>query len=318
MEAAARVSKKIAFLFPGQGAQYVGMAKDFYEQYPLARQTFEEAEDLLAVSYSKLIFEGPADQLSLTKNSQVSIYVASIAILRCVQEQFPPVQPAVCSGLSLGEYTALAAAGKMTFAQGLTLVHARGNYMQEACELMPGTMRVVMGLDESAVGKIIAPFANVWIANLNCPGQVVVAGTLAAIEAAAIALKEQGAKRVLPLDVSGAFHSGLMAAAREKLAPEIHAASLTASGVDLVMNVPGGYVQTLDEIRNHLVMQVTSPVRWEKGIRAMMEQGVDLYLEMGCGKTLSGMNKKIGVAAPTWSIETVSDLSQMEKLLCSC
>jgi [acyl-carrier-protein] S-malonyltransferase len=302
------MSKKIAFLFPGQGAQYPGMAKDFYEQFSIARETFEEADDLLSFPYSKWILEGPAEELTLTKNSQVGIYIASFAILRCVQQQFSELQPTVCAGLSLGEYTALAAAGKMTFADGLVLVQARGRYMQEACEEMPGTMQVVLGLDEASVEKIIDPIENVWVANLNCPGQVVIAGTLAGINAAALALKEQGAKRVLPLEVSGAFHSGLMAPAKEKLSPKIASVPLTESTTELVMNVPGDYVSALDEIRNNLILQVTSPVRWEKGIRAMMERGIDLYIEMGCGKTLSGMNKKIGVTSKTCSIEKIADL----------
>jgi [acyl-carrier-protein] S-malonyltransferase len=305
---------KYAFLFPGQGAQYPGMARDFYESFAIARHTFEEADALLKTPFSKLIFEGPAEVLTLTKNAQVAIYVASVAILRTLQEQFPTLAPAVCAGLSLGEYTALFAAGKLSFQEGLLLVQARAAYMNEACEKYPGTMQVVLGLEEGAIEEVLSqagPSGQAWIANLNCPGQVVIAGTKEGISSVVEPLKQKGAKRVLPLDVSGAFHSGLMQEAREKLIPLIAQAHLQISDVDLVMNVPGDYVSDLVQIRKNMIEQVTSPVRWEKGIRAMMQADVDCYLEIGCGKTLAGMHKRIGVSEPILSIEKISDLEQI-------
>jgi [acyl-carrier-protein] S-malonyltransferase len=308
------MNKKIAFIFPGQGAQYVAMGKDFYDQFPIARRTFEEADAILGRPFSRLIFEGPSDELTLTKNSQVAIYIVSVAIWRTLQEQYPDLQPCVCAGLSLGEYTALAASSKISFSDGLKLVQARAQYMNDACDAKAGTMSVVLGLEPEVVESVAKGLKEVWVANLNCPGQVVISGTKEGIEAANVALKEKGAKRTLPLEVSGAFHSGLMMQAQERLMFPIMAASFSESPIELVMNVPGDYVFSLDEIRKHLIHQVTSPVRWEKGVRAMMDKGIDFFIEIGCGKTLSGMNKKIG-AASTFSIEKVSDLEELSKFL---
>jgi [acyl-carrier-protein] S-malonyltransferase len=308
--------RRFAFLFPGQGAQYSGMGLDFYETFPVAKETFQEADDLLNESFSRLIFEGAAAELTLTKNSQIAIFIVSTAILRTVQAQFPILHPFVCAGLSLGEYTALMAAGKISFAECLDLVRVRARAMDEACALKKGVMHVVLGLSEEAVVEVVRAFgpqAQIWVANLNCPQQVVIAGTEEMIAAAVPALKEKGAKRTLPLDVSGAFHSGLMLPAQEKLAPKIAEAALQDSPIGLVMNVPGDFVTDLDGMRRNLFEQVVSPVRWEKGVHAMMAQSIDAYLEMGPGKSLSGMNKRIGVSAPTLSVEKVPDLEQLAK-----
>lgn len=309
------MSKKVVFLFPGQGAQYVGMGRDFFDQFPIARQTFLEADEILGTNFSSLIFNGPAETLTETKNSQLAIYITSIAILRTFQHQFPDCVPFACAGLSLGEYTALTAASKITFKEGLLLVKARGEYMQQACISHPGTLRVVLGMGEEEVRKALPTDQNVWVANLNCPGQVVIAGTLEGIEKASQKLKESGAKRVLPLDVSGAFHSPLMREAQEKLAPKIAQTSLSSSPVAIVMNAKGDFVSSLEEMKTLMVNQVTHPVYWEKGIRALEAHGVDMYIELGCGKTLAGMNKKIGTTAPTLSIEKITDL---ESMTCNC
>lgn len=310
--------KKWAFLFPGQGAQYPGMGKDFYDAFAVARHVFEEADAHLGSSFSRLIFEGPASELTLTKNSQVAIYITSVAILRTVQHHFPELTPAVCAGLSLGEYTALMASGRTTFKEGLDLVQLRAALMHAACEEEQGSMQVVLGLEAEVVEEVVSnlpPSVRVWVANLNCPGQVVIAGTPDGLELAVEALKLKGAKRALPLDVSGAFHSGLMRSAQEKLAPKIQATEFSGSDIALVMNVPGGYVDDLNDIRQCLIQQVASPVRWEKGVRAMVDQGIDVYLEMGPGKTLAGMNKRIGVSQPTYSIEKIADLEELSKKL---
>jgi [acyl-carrier-protein] S-malonyltransferase len=310
------MGKKFAFLFPGQGAQYPGMGKDFYDQFPTAKETFEEADAFLGYPFSKLIFEGPSAELTLTKNSQMAIYITSIAILRVVQEQYPELQPAFCAGLSLGEYTALVAAGRLSFLDGLDLVRTRAEAMHQACEETKGTMQVVLGMTEEAVETVLSELNSaVWIANLNCPGQIVISGSVDAVAMAADALKQKGAKRVLPLDVSGAFHSGLMQSAQAKLSSKIAATSFHESGVAIVMNVPGDTVSNLAHIRQTLIDQLVQPVRWEKGVRKMMENKVDVYIEMGPGKTLSGMNKRIGVAEPTCSIEKLADL---EGILCNC
>lgn len=309
------MKKKIAFLFPGQGAQYVGMGKDFCDNFAAARAVFQEADELLSSNFSRLIFEGPQEELTLTKNSQLAIYIVSIALLRTLNKECPEIEPTVCAGLSLGEYTALTAAGKISFKEGLFLVQARGAYMHEACEKSPGSLRVVLGMEPEAVEKALASSKDVWVANLNCPGQVVIAGTHRGLDAAEAVLKAQGAKRVLPLDVSGAFHSPLMQSARDKLAPLIQEVPLAITETSVVMNVPGDYVTSNEEIRSCMIAQVTSPVRWEKGIRAIDARGIDLFIEIGCGKTLAGMNKKIGVQAPTINIEKVADL---EGVLCNC
>lgn len=308
---------KIAFLFPGQGSQYPGMGKDFAAAYPEARQTFEEAEDLLGRKLTSFIFEGPEDVLTETRNSQVAIYVMSIAILRVVNRLFPDLIPAVCGGLSLGEYTALTAAGKLPFSSALPLVQWRGQYMHDACQVTQGAMAVVLGLSglevENIVHNLRMPEA-LWIANFNAPGQIVISGTLKGVEAAKTALLEGGAKRVLPLQVAGAFHSGLMQHAEEKLAPHILQAPFVENRTEFVMNVPGDFVREIPQMRQALIQQVTHSVRWEQGTRAMAQSGVDLFIEMGCGKTLAGLNKRIGMVAPTISVEKVEDLRQLETL----
>lgn len=309
--------QKIAFLFPGQGAQYPGMAKDFFNNFSLARETFEEADDLLGRDLSSLILKGPADVLTETKNSQAGIYVASIAILRVLTHLYPELRPSICSGLSLGEYTAATAAGKLSFAEGLPLVQRRGQLMNDACEANPGTMAVVLGLNadqvESLVKEVNLP-NDLWTANFNCPGQVVISGTSKGIEAGTIAAKSHGAKRVLPLQVHGAFHSGLMKSAEERLAESVIQAAITETAIELVMNVPGDFVNDTGQIKHYLISQVTSPVRWEQGIRRMIDSAVDLFIEIGCGKALSGFNKRISNAVQTFSIEKVEELEQISHI----
>lgn len=310
--------KKIAFLFPGQGAQYPGMAKDFYDAFPVAKQTFEEADDLLGFKLSNIIFNGPDQLLTETKNSQLGIYVASIAIRRTLQNLFPEVNPSYTAGLSLGEYTALTAANKINLIDGLTLVGFRGQFMNDACEATKGTMAVILGLSAEQVEQMVDEVNlhdDLWAANFNCPGQVVISGTLKGIEAGTQAALKKGAKRVLPLQVHGAFHSGLMKPAEQRLAPYVEDAAIRESPCHIVMNVPGATVKNLLEIRQYLIEQVTQPVRWEQGIRHMMQEGIDLYIEMGCGKTLAGFNKRIGVSAPTISIEKTTDIASLENVL---
>lgn len=307
---------KIAFLFPGQGAQYIGMGKDFAESFTTAQRTFEEADDILGRKLSKIIMEGPEPILTETKNSQTGIYVTSIALLRVLQEQYPAIKPSVCAGLSLGEYTAATSAGFMDFAHCLPLVQSRGQFMNDACEATKGTMAVVLGLDSDTVEKMVKEVNmpnDLWAANFNCPGQVVISGTLKGIEAGTEAAKAKGAKRVLPLQVHGAFHSGLMKKAEERLAEHVLIAPISKSPIGFVMNVTGDFVDGIDEIRQLLIKQVTSPVRWEQGVRKMAEKGVDLFVEIGCGKTLAGFNKRIGAMVPTLSIEKVEDLAILEK-----
>lgn len=302
------MSEKVAFIFPGQGAQYPSMGRDFYEKYPEAKAIFDRADEVLGRPFSKLIFEGSKEELTLTKNSQLAIFITSMAILEVFKAQNPGIEPTVCAGLSLGEYTALVAAGYLTFEQALPLVEARGRFMHEACEASKGVMHVVLGFEFPAVEEITASIDGVWIANLNCPGQIVLSGTPEGVETAAVRLKQAGARRVMPLDVSGAFHSGLMQSAQDQLEPMIQKTELTPSEIAVVMNVPGDFTRDLKEMRSNMIEQVTQSVRWQKGIEAITKQGIDLFIEMGPGKSLAGMNKRIGVETPTVSIEKVEDL----------
>lgn len=298
---------KRAFLFPGQGAQYVGMGKDFFDSFLIAKETFQEADELLGCHLSKIIFEGPEDLLTQTKNSQIAIFVTSMAILRTIQSQLPHIKPAVCAGLSLGEYTALCASNRLDFAATLLLVRERARLMNEACEKIPGTMAAVLGLDANGIAAAVKDLKGVWVANYNAPGQTVISGTKEGIETAALILKDKGAKRVIPLTVHGAFHSGLMQSAQEGLAPFVKAAQLKPSEVEFVMNVPGHFVKSEEEIRHNLICQVTQSVRWEQGIEAMKSAGIDFFLEIGCGKTLTGLNRKMGISS-MFTVEKVTDL----------
>lgn len=310
--------KKIAFIFPGQGAQTVGMGRDFADHYPIARETFEEANDVTHRDLSSIIWNGPIELLTETKNSQTGIYVNSIALLRVLQQLFPQIHPQFCGGLSLGEYSALTASGRLDFHKGLALVEKRGQYMNDACLSTQGTMAVVMGMEASDVEVLVKEVAmpnDLWVANLNCPGQVVISGTLKGIEAGSEKAKSKGAKRVLPLQVFGAFHSGLMAQAKERLKPEILATNFSDSPVRVAMNTTGGFVDEAAAIQRNLIEQVVSPVRWEQCIRTMDKEGVNLYVEIGCGKTLSGMNKRIGVQGETISLEKIEDLETLSKAL---
>lgn len=297
-------------IFPGQGAQYVGMGKDFFTSYPTCRYLFQEADEVLGRYLSHTIFEGPEAELTETRNSQPGIFVVSMAIWRLVQEQYSSLKPTVAAGLSLGEYSALCAAGALSFEETLKLVQARAEFMNEACLQNRGTMAVILGLTPEDVANI--DIENLWVANYNCPGQIVISGTVEAVDKASYIAKEKGAKRVMPLSVHGAFHSGLMKSAQDKLAECIMHAPFHEPELSLVMNVPGGFVSHLTDIKQNLTQQVTSSVRWQQGIEAIEKEGPSIYVEMGPGKTLAGMNKRIGVTAPTISIEKVTDLQQLE------
>ncbi|MDP1880118.1 MAG: ACP S-malonyltransferase [Parachlamydiaceae bacterium] len=309
--------KKIAFIFPGQGAQYPTMGKDFLQNFKIAKQTFEEADDLLQLSLSKIIFNGPEELLTQTKNSQLAIYVTSTAIVRTILELFT-LKPSICAGLSLGEYTALTASEHLNFSDTLSLVKHRAHFMNDTCEEIKGTMAVVLGLTVNDMERIVSQVNlpnDLWIANFNCPGQIVLSGTTKGIEEGSKAALAGGAKRVLPLQVHGPFHSGLMKKAEDKLSPFIENCSLKSGAAKLVMNVPGDFVFETEKIKKNLIQQVTHSVRWEQGIKKIEEEGVDLYIECGPGKTLSGMNRKIGVNAPTIAIDKIEDLTQIELLI---
>lgn len=309
---------KNAFIFPGQGAQYIGMGKDFYEISSLVRETFEEASEILKIDLPHLIFKGSERELVLTKNSQLSIFVTTVAILRYLRLQFPPFQSFVCAGLSLGEYTALYASGRINFENSLRLIALRGHFMQEACLDREGAMAVVLGLDPNKITELLPK--NVWISNFNCPGQVVISGEASGIPLAKEILISHGAKKIISLDVAGAFHTPFMKSAQERLKPHLLSTTLVDddSISRLVMNVSGDFVDSSAMVYEHLISQIVSPVKWEKGIKAIDREGVDVYIEIGPGKTLSGMNKKMAVLGKNFSIEKVADLQQLECHYAAC
>lgn len=310
-------NKHIAYLFPGQGAQYVGMGKDFADNFSCAKETIEEAEDILGRKLQKLIFEGPESDLTETHNGQVAIYVNSMAVLRTIEHLYPHLQPHVCAGLSLGEYTALTATGQIDVKECLPLVQRRGLFMSDACKARKGEMAVILGLQgevvEQMVKELNLPF-DLWAANFNCPGQVVISGTAKGVRAGSERAKALGAKRILPLQVHGAFHSGMMQEAEEKLRPYIVEMSLKQTKSQFVMNVTGTFVKDPSQLKENLIRQVTSPVRWEQGIRTIEESGLFAYFEIG-GKSLTGMNNRIGVAGASVSIDKVEDLKRIEEVL---
>lgn len=301
---------KACFLFPGQGAQYVGMGKDFYDRYPSARQVFTRADEILGRKLSEIIFFGPEKSLTETKNAQLALFVVSAAIL-CTLEEEIGIRPILCAGLSLGEYTALYAAKKIGFEEALFLVERRASLMNEACEKKAGAMAAVLGLEKEAIEKGLEGIEGVSIANCNAPGQIVISGTLEGVDRGAKALKEVGAKRVLPLKVHGAFHSPLMALAKEGLEEKLAEIRLIPSDIDLVMNATGFFAKGEAEIKELLALQLVSPVLWQQSISAIRErEKIDCFIEVGCGRTLAGLNRKMGIM-DTISLDKVEDLKQL-------
>lgn len=311
--------QQIAFIFPGQGAQYIGMAKDFFEQFAIAKQTFEEGSDILKKSLMDLIFYASPDELTETKNSQVAIYVASIAIMRVLQEYFP-ITPKLCAGLSLGEYTALTSANILSFHSGLRLVNLRANLMQKACTESPGVMSAVIGLLESEVRQCIIDneLQNaVWIANINDPKQIVISGMREGVRSLAQFLKREKGKRVMPLNTSGAFHSELMRSAASGLKESLINTEFLDSPIPIAMNYTGKVTSSLEEIQANLYRQLTGSVRWYDCIQSMEELAIDQYIEIGPGKILTNINRRIGIKTPTVSIENVSDFNNLRSVCAS-
>lgn len=305
------MKKKIAYLFPGQGSQYVGMGKDF-TLFEAAKKTFEEADDLLKENLSQIIWEGPMEKLTETRYSQPAIFVVSAAILHTLKDQ-AGLEPSFTAGLSLGEYTALYAAGKLSFSEALLLVQKRALFMDEACRKTKGAMSAVLGLDYAKIESVLTSLKKeAWIANCNAPGQIVISGSPEALQEAAVLLKEAGAKRVIPLQVHGAFHSPFMESAREKLEPYIRKARFIESSIDVAMNVPGKIV-SFSEIPDLLIRQVVSSVRWDESVGKLKEKGAECFLEIGCGKTLTGLNRKIVPDMPSVSLEKIEELDTFLK-----
>ena len=307
---------KVAFVFPGQASQYSGMGKELAEKYPLARAVFDEADKALGFSVSKLCFEGTEDDLKLTANTQPAILTVSVAAGRVLAEK--GIAPDFVAGHSLGEYSALVAAGSVKFADAVKLVHRRGTYMQEAVPAGQGAMAAIMGLSPAVVqdackraaeGEICSP------ANLNSPEQTVISGHAGAVKRAVEIASQLGAKRSMVLPVSAPFHSALMMPAQEKLEKDLNAAKFEDLQVPLVTNVDADSIRQGEEARSALIRQVTMPVRWEESMRMLLDEGVNTFVEVGPGRVLTGLMRQIERSVATLNVEDEKSLqATVEKI----
>ena len=300
----------IAFIFPGQGAQHPGMGKDLADRFPAARQIFEEADEALGFSLSELCFNGPAEQLQLTENTQPAILTVSIAALRAAQsEGFPRAE--FVAGHSLGEYSALVAAGGLNLGDAIRTVRARGRYMQEAVPVGTGAMAAILGADLETVNAGCEQASEGEVcsaANINSPSQVVIAGAAGAIDRAIVILKERGAKRAMKLNVSAPFHCAMMKPAQDRLAADLDTIQFSDSEIPLVTNVDARAVRSADLLRDSLVRQVSQPVRWLESVEFLISQGVKTFIEIGPGKVLSGLVRQIDRSVQCVNVEDEGSL----------
>ena len=300
---------KIAFIFPGQGAQVCGMGQEFYEQTETGKEIFDKASEILGFSVPELCFE-KNEKLDLTEYTQPAMVTASIAMTRVLVER-TGIKPAVTAGLSLGEYAAMAAAGVMSAEDAIKTVRQRGILMQEAVPAGLGAMAAVLAMDAAKIEEVIAPIEGVQIANYNCPGQIVISRKKEAVDEAAAALKEAGAKRVLPLNVSGPFHSPFLTTAGEQLGQALDQVELKSLTIPYVTNVTAQYVETISETKALLSAQVASSVRWQQSMELLIADGVDVFVEIGPGRTLAGFLKKIDRSVKVYNIAAWEDLEKV-------
>ena len=303
---------RIAFIFPGQGAQVCGMGQDFYEQTETGKKIFDKASGLLGFSMPELCFE-KNDRLDITEYTQAAMVTAGIAMMRVLEEK--GIKPDVAAGLSLGEYCALAAAGVMSDEDAICTVRQRGILMQEAVPVGEGAMAAILALDAAAIEAATGAMEGVWIANYNCPGQIVISGKKAAVEEACEKLKAAGAKRALLLNVSGPFHSGMLTVAGEKLAQVLADVEIHTPRIPYVANVNAQFVTTAEPVKDLLTRQVSSSVRWQQSVEAMINDGVDTFIEIGPGRTLAGFMKKISKEVKTMNVEKLEDIEKVAEAL---
>ncbi len=306
--------KKIGYIFPGQGAQYVSMGFDLYEKYGSARDVFDRANSVLGFDLKKFCFEGPKEELTKTDISQPAILTVSIAALRALQEIFntkgiSQYAPGVLAGLSLGEYSALVAAGVISFEDAVRLVHKRGRFMQDAADKNKGTMASVMGISREIL-EGICKNTNVQIANLNCPGQIVISGLIDDINKAAESARAEGASRVIVLDVSGPFHSRYMREAASRLEKEFENIIFSAPKIPVVANVTANYELGPEEIKKNLLEQVSGSVLWEDSVRLMVKDGIDTFIEIGPGTVLKGLLRRIDPNIKVYNIGKAQEIEE--------
>ena len=298
---------KTALLFAGQGAQAVGMGRDLAARFPAARELFDRANNALGYDLAAVCHAGPEPELTRTENAQPGIYLVSWVALELLRQHVPNLGFEAAAGLSLGEFTALAAAGALSFEDGLRITRLRGRFMQEACEVTRGGMAAIINLDEAPTREVCTE-AGVELANLNCPGQLVISGEADRIARACELAKARGAKRALPLTVAGAYHSRLMASAQPKLAAELATTTVHPPTVPVIANVTARPHDDPTAIKDLLVQQVCAPVRWEDSIRWLVAQGFDRFIELGPGKALTGFLKRIAPEARALNVADVPSL----------
>ncbi len=301
-----------AIVFPGQGAQKIGMGKDFYENYPKAKEAFDKASEAAGLDIAKLCFE-EEEKINQTEYTQVALVTCELAIMAVLADM--GLSADVTAGLSLGEYSSLVLAGSMDISKAAKLVRHRGIYMQEAVPAGRGGMAAILGMDPADIEKVMEGCENAWIANYNSDAQTVITGYKEAVDEAAAKLKEAGAKRVVPLVVSGPFHSPLMNPASEKLAADLEKVEILKPVIPYVANVNGEYVDSAEPVKELLTKQVASSVRWNQSVKAMVAAGVDTFIEVGPGKTLTKLISKIAPAAKTVNVATVEDLESVKEFI---